>query len=173
MNTGLIITIIIIIFIVGSIMGLKPSARDTRLDRLRMTARKIGLQPKLVACPNWISRDEATNNGKGMIAQYGIIIDHATLTPCDYQIIDGHWRPYTGNHPANFALDNFSVKNQPLELPPSITPFVKGMSFKANFACIYWLENIGIGKQTLETTENDLIQLKTYLQQSAHLVQNG
>lgn len=171
---GIWITIIIIIFIVGSIMGLKPSARESRLDKLRMTARKLGLQPKIVACPNWLSANgDPTQKGKGMIAQYGIILDHATLTPCDYQIIDGHWRPYTGNHPANFALDNFSVKNQPLELPTSIAPFVKGMSFKANFACIYWLENISIGKQTLETTENDLIQLKTYLQQSAHLVQNG
>lgn len=169
MSTGLIITIIIIIFIVGSIMGLKPSARDTRLDSLRMTARKVGLQPKIVPTPDWISIDnDLTQKGKGMIAQYGLVIDGASMVPCDYQIIDGQWRPYTAHHPANFALDN-----QPIDLPPSIAPSVKGMSFKANFVCLYWQENIGLGKQTLETTENDLILLKNQLQHYASRVQHG
>ncbi|MFW2177967.1 MULTISPECIES: hypothetical protein [unclassified Moraxella] len=161
------ITLIIILFIVGSVMGLKPSAKETRLDRLRTTARKLGLNPKLVPCPNWITpNDDPLNKGKGMIAQYGVLIEHASLPACDYQLIDGLLRPYTDNNPANFTLDN-----QPLELPNSIAPFVKGLSFKANFACIYWQENIGLGKERLETTENDLILLKSQLQQYAQRIQ--
>lgn len=163
------ITVIIILFIVGSIMGLKPSARESRLDRLRMTARRLELHPKLVQTPDWITLTcDPQQKGKGMIAQYGVIIENGSLSPCDYQIIDGHWRPYTGNHSANFALDN-----QPLDLPNSIKSTVRGLSFKANFACIYWQETVGIGHHALETTENDLILLKSQLQHYANLVQNG
>lgn len=167
------ITVLIVIFILGSIMGLKPSARDTRLDRLRMAARKVGLQPKIIACPSWLSANgDPTQKGQGMIAQYGIIIDDAAMKPCDYQLIDGQLRPCTDNYPANFALDQ-----QPLELPPSIARTTQGLSFKANFACIYWQETVGINTRhdnlALETTENDLILLKTQLQHYAHLVQNG
>ncbi len=154
-------------------MGLKPSARETRLDNLRTAARKIGLQPKIVACPSWISVDgDPTQKGKGMIAQYGLIIEDGSMKPCDYQLIDGLLRPCTDNYPANFALDQ-----QPLNLPASIKATVQGLSFKANFACIYWQETVGInhgiGNHALETTENDLILLKTQLQHYANLVQNG
>lgn len=57
------------IFIIGSIMGLKPSARETMRDNLRMAARRLDIQPRLVACPNWIM-GEGGERGKGMIAQY-------------------------------------------------------------------------------------------------------
>lgn len=165
---GLWIGIAIFLFVLGSLMALKPSAKDMRLDRLRMTARKIGLEPKLVPCPDWIM-GESGEKGKGMIAQYGLIIPDGEIIPCQYQIIDGKWRPYTERYHPNFTLDKM-----PVDFPPSITPNILGLSFKANFACIYWKENIGItGENKLETTENDLIQLKTQLHRLAVLVQNG
>lgn len=174
MNTGLTVTIVIILFIIGSIMGLKPNAKETRLDNLRNLARKLGLNPKLVPCPDWISpTDDPLNKGKGMIAQYGIILDTTTMRPCDYQIIDGTWRPYTANYPANFALDN-QPTYLPEGLPKSIAPFVKALSAKANFICIYWQENIALGdKSALETTEKDLIDLKSYLHKSAERIQQN
>lgn len=165
---GIWITIGIVLFVVGSVMALKPSARDMRLDRLRMTARKVGLQPKLVACPDWIIGKNG-ERGKGMIAQYGLILDNISLNPCEYQVIDGEWRPCDHEFPANFALDK-----QPIDLPSSIQTNVKGLHCKANFICLYWQENIGLGTQnSLETSENDLIQLKSQLQNYAVLVQNS
>lgn len=165
---GIWITVAIVLFIVGSVMALKPSARDVRLDRLRMTARKVSLEPKLVACPNWIL-GKNQEFGKGMIAQYGVILDNISLAPCDYQIIDNQWRPCEKQFPANFALDK-----HPIDLPDSIRHNAKGLSFKANFVCLYWDENIGLGQGfPLETTENDLIQLKSQLQNYAMLVQNS
>lgn len=160
---GIWIAIITVIFLVGTIMGLRPSAKENRLDKLRTLARKLELNPKIVQTPDWISLDDdPTRNGKGMIAQYGVVNSDVQLTPCDYQIIEGKWRPFTGNHPANFALDN-----RPIDLSPSIVPYVKGLSFKANFACIYWQENIAMNVNSnsdkLETTENDLILLKAKL----------
>ena len=92
---GIWIAIAIGVFIVGSIMGLKPSARETMRDNLRMAARRVGVQPKLVACPDWIIGDTG-ERGKGMMAQYGVVIEDAKMRPCDYQVIEGKWRPFTG-----------------------------------------------------------------------------
>lgn len=166
------ITLIIVLFIAGSVMGIKPNARDRFLDELRMTARRLGLAPKLVACPSWLvgkGGNAASDKGKGMIAQYGLVLEGATMQPCDYQIIDGEWRPYTGNYPANFALDKLRV-----DLPASMLGGAQGLSAKANFICLYWHENIELGRPgNLENREKDLITLKTQLQQLANLVQNG
>ena len=165
---GIWIAIAIGVFIVGSIMGLKPSARETMRDNLRMAARRVGVQPKLVACPDWIMGDTG-ERGKGMMAQYGVVIQDAKMRPCDYQVIEGKWRPFTGHYPANFALDNREV-----DLPASIATTVKGLSCKANFVCIYWQENSQLGmKSELETTEKDLIMLKSKLHDYAKLVQNN
>lgn len=166
MSTGLIITLIIILFIVGTIMGLRPSAKENRLDRLRTTARKLELHPKLIPAPDWITGN-AGERGKGMVAQYGVVIPDVQLMPCEYQIIDGKWRPLTQHYPANFGLDNM-----PVDFPPSIAPYVKGLIFKANFAGIYWQENIGLNSDKLETTENDLILLKTKLEEYMQLIKN-
>ncbi|WP_019518816.1 hypothetical protein [Faucicola boevrei] len=157
-----------ILFIVGGIMGLKPSAKETRLDNLRMTARKVGLMPKLVACPAWLT-GKTGERGKGMIAQYGLILEDGTLPPCDFQIIDGEWRPMTDNFAANFALDKKVV-----DFGENITPTVQGLSCKANFICVYWYENGNMGNPAiLENTEKDLILLKNTLQNLADLVQNS
>ncbi len=51
---GLWIAVAIVLFVLGSMMALKPSGIDQRLDKLRMTARRLGLNPKLVACPDWV-----------------------------------------------------------------------------------------------------------------------
>ena len=42
---GVWIVIAIILFVLGSMMALKPSGIDMRLDTLRLTARKLELNP--------------------------------------------------------------------------------------------------------------------------------
>ncbi|ELA08162.1 hypothetical protein MOMA_06361 [Moraxella macacae 0408225] len=157
-----------ILFIIGGIMGLKPSAKETHLDNLRMAARKIGLMPKLVACPAWLT-GKTGERGKGMIAQYGLILDGGKLPPCDFQVIDGEWRPMVDNFAPNFALDK-----QTVDFGNNITPTVQGLSCKANFICLYWHENGRMGNPlALENSEKDLIFLKNQLQTLANLVQNS
>lgn len=156
------------LFVVGGIMGLKASAKETQLDNLRMLARKAGLQPKLVACPSWIT-GKMGEKGKGMIAQYGLIIENGKMLPCDYQVIDGAWRPMTEQFPANFALDKKTVA-----FDDKINPTVQGLSCKANFICLYWHENVQMGsKINLENSEKTLNLLKEQLQILADLVQNN
>lgn len=166
---GIWITVIIVLFILGSIFGLRPSARERFSDNLRTLARRLELHPKIVPCPDWLTLDgDPTHNGKGMVAQYGLVIEHTTLPACDYQIINGEFRPYTGKHSANFALDK-----KPVDFPPSIAPNVLGLSAKANFIYIYWRENVGMGNPTtLENSENDLILLKNKLAEYAELIKN-
>lgn len=47
---GMLIGVIIVLFVLGSMMALKPNGIDQRLDKLRMTARRLQLNPKLVSC---------------------------------------------------------------------------------------------------------------------------
>lgn len=75
---GVWIAIAIVLFVLGSMMALKPSGIDQRLDKLRMTARRLQLNPKLVACPDWV-RGKDNEYGRGMLGQYGLVLDKVQL----------------------------------------------------------------------------------------------
>ena len=87
---GTLIGVIIVLFVLGSMMALKPNGIDQRLDKLRMTARRLQLNPKLVACPDWI---KGRDNGRGMMGQYCLVLENTQLPHTRYQVIDGQWRP--------------------------------------------------------------------------------
>ncbi|MDE0843806.1 MAG: hypothetical protein OSA85_07065, partial [Psychrobacter pacificensis] len=65
---GTLIGVIIVLFVLGSMMALKPNGIDQRLDKLRMTARRLQLNPKLVACTDWI-KGRDNEYGRGMLGQ--------------------------------------------------------------------------------------------------------
>ncbi len=177
---GIWIAIAIVLFVLGSMMALKPSGIDQRLDKLRMTARRLQLNPKLVACPDWV-RGKDNEYGRGMMGQYGIVLDNVQLPSTRYQVIDGEWRPDNGPNeasvvsqsltktinlapPANFILDKV-----PLELPVTIEPFVKALLIKANSIIIYW-EDIAYVRPITNASyksgdiEPDLLVLKAQLE---------
>lgn len=185
---GVWVCVVVVLFAVGSIMGLMPSARARRLDDLRMTARQVGLQPKLVVCPDWLvgrldkqPNQPLDNPLDNMVAQYGCIIEGARLPACDFVAIDGRWQlaerwrqfAQTKELATNKFLLNNALNGAPIDLPASIAPYVLGLSAQANFMALYWRENIGASPATLETRTNDLIQLKTDLQRYADLLHNG
>ena len=75
---GIWIAILIVLFVLGSMMALKPNIIDQRLDKLRMTARRLQLNPKLVTCPEWLpGRDE--EYGRGMMGQYCLVLVNVQL----------------------------------------------------------------------------------------------
>ena len=187
---GIWIAIIIVLFVLGSMMALKPNGIDQRLDKLRMTARRLQLNPKLVTCPDWVlGRDN--ENGRGMLGQYCLMLDDMQLPHMRFRVIDGQWRPdsnfvdistedKTLNIPsairsnpskANSAVKktNFNLDKMPLDLPVSIEPFVKGLVTKANSIVIYW-EDINyvrpITNPSYQTKliEDDLLILKSKLE---------
>ena len=190
---GTLIGVIIVLFVLGSMMALKPNGIDQRLDKLRMTARRLQLNPKLVACPDWI-KGRDNEYGRGMMGQYCLVLENTQLPHTRYQVIDGQWRPDSSfvdttkddiklNIPSAIRSTqsspetavkktNFSLDKVPLDLPVSIEPFVKGLLTKANSIIIYWEDIAYVRPSTnpkyqQKAIESDLLVLKTNLEKWA------
>ena len=196
---GTFVGVIIVLFVLGSMMALKPNGIDQRLDKLRMTARRLQLNPKLVSCPDWI-KGKDNEYGRGMLGQYCLVLDEVQLPHTRYQVIDGQWRPdssfidttkddvkltipstirtnnSTNNNNTITKKTNFSLDKAPLDLPVSIEPFVKGLLTKANSIVIYW-EDIAYVRPSSNPAyqqkliEADLLVLKKQLEQWASEMQ--
>ncbi|MGM8885793.1 hypothetical protein ACS8FD_07605 [Psychrobacter sp. 1U2] len=190
---GIWIAILIVLFVLGSMMALKPNGIDQRLDKLRMTARRLQLNPKLVTCPEWIpGRDD--EYGRGMMGQYCLVLENVQLPHTRYRVIDGQWRPdsrfvdesvdavalnipsairnHSGNHKSTIRKADFVLDKTPLDLPVSIEPFVKGLWTKANSIIIYWedvsyVRPITNPSYRAKMIEEDLLTLKSKLVQWA------
>ena len=190
---GILIGVIIVLFVLGSMMALKPNGIDQRLDKLRMTARRLQLNPKLVTCPDWI-KGRDNEYGRGMMGQYCLVLENMQLPHTRYQVIDGQWRPdisfvdttkdaTTLTIPSAIRSNqshispavkktNFSLDKAPLELPASIEPFVKGLLTKANSIIIYWEDIAYVRPSTnpyyhQKAIETDLLILKENLEKWA------
>ena len=178
---GMWIAIAIVLFVLGSMMALKPSGIDQRLDKLRMTARRLQLNPKLVTCPDWV-KGKDNEYGRGMIAQYGLVLDNVKLPLTRYQVIDGQWRPISDvNSSDNNSLPiqaNFSLDKVPLALPASIEPFVKALLVKSNSIIIYWEDTAYVRPATnpayqQQAIESDLLIMKENLEKWASQLQKS
>ena len=190
---GILIGVIIVLFVLGSMMALKPNGIDQRLDNLRMTARRLQLNPKLVTCPDWI-KGRDNEYGRGMMGQYCLVLENTQLPHTRYQVIDGQWRPDSSfvdttkddiklNIPSairstqsspDIAIKktNFSLDKVPLDLPVSIEPSVKGLLTKANSIIIYWEDIAYVRPSTnpkyqQKAIESDLLALKANLEKWA------
>jgi hypothetical protein len=193
---GIWIAILIVLFVLGSMMALKPNGIDQRLDKLRMTARRLQLNPKLVTCPEWLpGRDE--EYGRGMMGQYCLVLDNVQLPHTRYRVIDGQWRPdsrfvdesvdavalnipsairnHAGSQNNTIKKTDFGLDKTPLDLPVSIEPFVKGLWTKANSIIIYWEDVSYVRPMTnpsyrAQMIEEDLLALKSKLEEWAEQI---
>ncbi|MGP5516378.1 hypothetical protein [Psychrobacter alimentarius] len=190
---GILIGVIIVLFVLGSMMALKPNGIDQRLDNLRMTARRLQLNPKLVTCPDWI-KGRDNEYGRGMMGQYCLVLENTQLPHTRYQVIDGQWRPDSSfvdttkddiklNIPSAIRSTqsspdtaikktNFSLDKVPIDLPVSIEPSVKGLLTKANSIIIYWEDIAYVRPSTnpkyqQKAIESDLLVLKANLEKWA------
>ena len=89
-HLGLWVTIIIVVFVLGSIFGLRVSPREKALGLMRDKARKMGLHPRLVAAPEWTKIPKATENRASMVAYYSVLIPEARLPLMRARVVDGH-----------------------------------------------------------------------------------
>lgn len=183
---GILIGVIIVLFVLGSMMALKPNGIDQRLDKLRMTARRLQLNPKLVTCPDWV-KGRDNEYGRGMIGQYGLVLDNVKLPLTRYQVLDGQWRPASNasssdnNSSDNKSLPvqaNFSLDKEPLALPASIEPFVKALLVRSNSIVIYWEDIAYVRPATnpayqQQAIESDLLIMKENLEKWALQMQKS
>ncbi|MGN5533536.1 ammonium transporter [Acinetobacter sp. Lyrl_1] len=78
-NTGIWVAVAIIIFVMGSIFGLRVSPREKALGLMREKARKMGLHSRLVVAPDWTKIPKATESRASMVAYYSVLIADARL----------------------------------------------------------------------------------------------
>ncbi|MDQ9008867.1 ammonium transporter [Acinetobacter gerneri] len=78
-HAGIWVAVVIAVFILGSIFGLRVSPREKALGIMREKARKMGLHPRLVAAPDWTHVPKATPDRASMVAYYSVLISDARL----------------------------------------------------------------------------------------------
>ena len=144
-HTGLWVALIIIVFVLGSIFGLRVSPREKALGLMREKARKMGLHPRLVAAPDWTKVPMATESRASMVAYYSVLIPDARL-----------------------PLMRFRVENQKLQVIQGDEKFkdfpiaLKGIyaiDMQANCVGLYWDEASDLRATQLEDMKAYLLKL--------------
>lgn len=132
MSTFAIVLLVVVAFVVGQMSLLRPSARDTRLMQLRAEARKVGLQPRLLAPPDWYRGPRPAG---GLLACYSLLLPEdapglpyfrAERTP------EGEWVARAGDGQLLRELD----------LPPEADRLL-ALEARANAASAWWTEGAG------------------------------
>ena len=147
-NTGIWVIGFIILFVLGSILGLRVSPREKALGMMREKARKMGLHPRLVAAPDWTKIPMASSSRASMVAYYSVLIPDARLPLMRARVEDQKLKVVQGN-------DKFNA------LPIALKG-IYAIDMQANCVGLYWDE-----ESDLRATQLD--DMKTYLQSLAEL----
>ena len=147
-NTGIWVVGFIIVFVLGSILGLRVSPREKALGMMREKARKMGLHPRLVAAPDWTKIPMASSSRASMVAYYSILIPDARLPLMRARVEDQKLKLVQGD-------DKFN------DLPIALKG-IYAIDMQANCVGLYWEE-----ESDLRATQLD--DMKTYLKSLAEL----
>ena len=147
-NTGIWVVGFIIVFVLGSILGLRVSPREKALGIMREKARKMGLHPRLVAAPDWTKIPMASSSRASMVAYYSILIPDARLPLMRARVEEQKLKLVQGD-------DKFN------DLPIALKG-IYAIDMQANCVGLYWDE-----ESDLRATQLD--DIKTYLQSLAEL----
>ena len=147
-NTGIWVIGFIILFVLGSILGLRVSPREKALGMMRDQARKMGLHPRLVAAPDWTKIPMATENRASMVAYYSVLIPDGRLPLMRTRVEGQKLKLVQGD-------DKFN------DFPIALKG-IYAIDMQANCVGLYWDE-----ESDLRATQLD--DMKTYLQSLAEL----
>ena len=145
-NTGIWVAVAIIIFVMGSIFGLRVSPREKALGLMREKARKMGLHPRLVVAPDWTKIPKATESRASMVAYYSVLIADARLPLMRALVTDQKLNVLHGDE---------KFQGLPIALKG-----IYAIDMQANCVGLYWDE-----ESDLRATQLD--DIKTYLQSLA------
>lgn len=132
MSTFAIVLMVVVAFVLGQMSLLRPSARDTRLMQLRAEARKAGLQPRLLAPPEWYRGQRPIG---GLLACYSLLLpEDAPGLPYfrAERLEDGEWVLRAGAREVLRALS----------LPPEADKLL-ALEARANAVSAWWTESAG------------------------------
>lgn len=147
-NTGIWVAVVIIIFVLGSIFGLRVSPREKALGMMRDRARKMGLHPRLVVAPDWTKVPMATENRASMVAYYSVLIPDARLPLMRARVENQQLKVIQGGDKLN---------DSPIALKG-----IYAIDMQANCVGLYWDEESDLRGTQLE-------EIKTYLHSLAQV----
>jgi len=147
-NTGIWVIGFIILFVLGSILGLRVSPREKALGMMRERARKMALHPRLVAAPDWTKIPVASEKRASMVAYYSVLIPDARLPLMRARVEDQKLKLVQGD-------DKFN------DLPIALKG-IYAIDMQANCVGLYWDE-----ESDLRATQLD--DIKTYLRSLAEI----
>lgn len=157
LSSGAIATLVVLGvagFFVGNFMAARPKAQESRVADFRLMARRLGIYPKLIACPSWLAERLAglrpvktdpyarERSSAPMIAQYGLMMDEVALPLAQYQAIDGRWRLIEQQiHTPKQHRQSSRLDGMAIDLPAAIAAQTLGLTLKANHVALYWLDD--------------------------------
>ena len=144
-NTGIWVIGFIILFVLGSILGLRVSPREKALGMMREKARKMGLHPRLVAAPDWTKIPMASSSRASMVAYYSVLIPDARLPLMRARVEDQLLKVVQGN-------DKFNA------LPIALKG-IYAIDMQANCVGLYWDEESDLRATQLEDMKSYLLKL--------------
>ncbi|MBI1451510.1 ammonium transporter [Acinetobacter cumulans] len=147
-NTGIWITVFIVVFVLGSIFGLRVNPREKALGIMRDKARKMSLHPRLVAAPEWTKIPMASEKRASMVAYYSVLIPDARLPLMRARVVDQKLELVYGD-------DKFK------DLPVALKG-IYAIDMQANCVGIFWDEESDLRATQLE-------DMKAYLHSLAEL----
>lgn len=144
-HTGLWVAVIVIVFVMGSIFGLRVSPREKALGMMREKARKMGLHPRLVAAPDWTKVPMATESRASMVAYYSVLIPEARLPLMRARVEDQKLKLLQGD--AKFNDFPIALKG------------IYAIDMQANCVGLYWDEESDLRATQLEDMKAYLLSL--------------
>ncbi len=147
-HTGTWVAVIIIVFVLGSIFGLRVSPREKALGIMRDKARKIGLHPRLVVAPDWTGIPKATEDRASMVAYYSVLLPQARLPLLRVKVEDQTLKIVQGDE---------KFKDFPIALKG-----IYAIDMQANCVGLYWDEESDLRGTQLEA-------MKAYLHSLAEI----
>ena len=135
-NTGIWVAVIIIIFVMGSIFGLRVSPREKALGIMRDKARKMGLHPRLVVAPDWTKIPKATESRASMVAYYSVLMPDARFPLMRARVVDNKLEIVQGDE---------KFKDFPIALKG-----IYAIDMQANCVGLYWDEHADLRAAQLD-----------------------
>ena len=144
-NTGIWVIGFIILFVLGSILGLRVSPREKALGMMREKARKMGLNPRLIVAPDWTGVPMATENRASMVAYYSVIMPDTRLPLMRAKVEDQKLKLIQGDEKFN-------------DFPIALKG-IYAIDMQANYVGIYWDEESDLKASQLEDMKAYLLHL--------------
>lgn len=132
MSTFAIALLVVVAFVAGQLLLLRPNPHEQRLMALRAEARRIGLQPRLLAPPEWYRGERPAG---GLLACYSLVLgeDEKGLPYFRAErIANGIWEVRAGQ-PVSLAS---------LQFPPEADALL-AIETRANSVSLWWTESLG------------------------------